>query len=104
MRKKLKDLLTILSESQKAIISLMLEIFKYSATTIIYMRILIPALFLALLAIFLPSTFAQTATVISATIDPTEAIIKQNETATFLLTLSHDSAQTEFFELYSPDV
>lgn len=41
---------------------------------------------------------------ISAVLEPGEAVIKQNETAVFLLTVSHDYAETKFFELYSADV
>ncbi len=58
---------------------------------------ILPFLFIVLLANF---ALAQ----INAVFEPSEATIRQNETATFLLTIEHGSSETEFFELFSPDI
>lgn len=56
-------------------------------------------LLFVVLLLALPVVLAQ-----QVLIEPELLSIRQNETAVFELTLSHGSLQTEFFELYSPEI
>ncbi|MBI4451203.1 hypothetical protein HY642_04470 [Candidatus Woesearchaeota archaeon] len=58
---------------------------------------------LFLLALLIPIAYARDFSY-TASAAPDSAEIKMNETATFTLTVSHDSASVENFEVYSPDV
>ncbi|MFQ5621223.1 MAG: hypothetical protein ACE5FT_05235 [Candidatus Nanoarchaeia archaeon] len=62
----------------------------------------IRTLILLVFLLVLPVVVAETD--FNLVIEPSQQTIKLNETAVFDLTISHNSAQTEYFEIYSPDV